>query len=96
MTAFGEGAISVIASFYPYRSLKHKTRIEKCNNADSALFERSFCMNILTTMGCVQKHHPIMLGCHSIFVYVQWTIKIEWLSWSGDFWTQSSRESRSM
>jgi len=27
-------------------------------------------MNILTTMGCVQKHHLITLGCHSIFVYV--------------------------
>jgi len=29
------------------------------------------------TQGCVQKH-PTTLGCHSIFVYVQWTIKIEW------------------
>jgi len=28
MTAFGERAVSAIASFYPYRSLKHKTRIE--------------------------------------------------------------------
>jgi len=33
MTAFGERAVSAIASFYPYRSLKHKTRIEWCNNA---------------------------------------------------------------
>jgi len=29
--------------------------------------------------GCVQKHHQITLGCHSIFVYVQWTMKIKWL-----------------
>jgi len=40
--------------------------------------------------GCVQKHHLTTLGCHSIFAYVQWTMKIEWHSslvgWR--FWTQ--------
>jgi len=29
-------------------------------------------------LGCVRKHHPTTLGCHSIFVYVERTIKIEW------------------
>jgi len=55
-------------------------------------------MNILTTMGRVQKHHSITLGCHSIFVYVQWTMKIEWHTSLVErcFWTQSSRESGPM